>query len=276
MAVTSFIPEVWSARLLAALEKNHVATAFVNKDYEGEIRNAGDTVHINTLSDIAVKNYTRNTDMADPDELTTVDDTLVIDQAKYFNFQVDDVDKVQAKGELVDKAMGNAGYQLADVSDQYLFGVIAAGAGKKLTSVKLTEANIYAKIVEMRTWMDKASVPTAGRRLAVPPEAYALLLQDSRFVAGGGAQAEATVRNGMVGSVAGFEVYESNNLPYDSGKSETTLIASVAAGTTYAEQIVKTEAYRLEKRFADGVKGLHVYGAKVTQGEYTVTLPATF
>ena len=276
MAITNFIPTLWSARLMDALEKSHVAANLVNRDYEGMITGQGDTVKINSIGDIAVKTYTKNTDMADPDELATNLATLTISQSKYFNFQVDDVDKVQAAGELVDKAMSNAAYKLADVADTYLLGVMAAGvdSGNKMTSTALTAANIYEKIVALRLKLDKANVPTAERFLIVPPEAYALLLQDNRFVGGGGAMAEAAVRNGMVGQVAGFTVYESNNLPVET--NATDLIAGVPSATTYAEQITKTEAYRMEKRFADGIKGLHVYGATVTDGKRLAVLPATF
>ena len=78
MAVTTFIPELWSARLLYALEKSHVATNLVNRNYEGVIANQGDTVHINSIGAITVKDYTKNTDIAAPDALTTTDQTLVI------------------------------------------------------------------------------------------------------------------------------------------------------------------------------------------------------
>lgn len=276
MAVTSFIPTIWSARLMDALEKAHVASNLVNRDYEGLITAQGDTVKINSLGAVNVKNYSKNTDMATPDDLTTTASTLVISQAKYFNFQVDDIDKVQSAGDLVDKAMGNASYALADEADKYLLGVMLAGAdsGNVLQSTQLTASNIYQKIVELRTLMDKANVPTAQRSIIIPPEAYALLLQDQRFVAGGGAQAEATVRNGLVGQVAGFAVYESNNLPMTS--TDVNIIACVPSATTYAEQIVETEAYRMEKRFADAVKGLHVYGATVTDGKRIAVLPANF
>nr|DAO40672.1 MAG TPA: Major capsid protein [Caudoviricetes sp.] len=279
MAITTFIPQIWSARLLNALEKAHVAAQLVNTDYEGEIKQHGDTVKINSLGAITIKDYTKNTDMDAPETLTTEEAVLTISQAKYFNFQVDDIDKVQANAELIDKAMKNAAYGLADVADAYLFTTMAAGADTKhkLTSTKLTAENIYAKIVEMRTVMDKANVPTSDRSLTIPPEAYALLLQDTRFVAGGGDRAEKTVRNGEVGNVAGFTVFTSNNLPVaaDSGKA-VSLIASIKSATTYAEQIIKTDAYKLEKRFADGVKGLHVYGAKVIEKKGIVVLPATF
>lgn len=280
MAVTSFIPTIWSARLMDALQKSHVATNLVNRNYEGLIQGQGDRVKINSIGAITVKTYTKNSDIASPDDLTTTDQTLIISEAKYFNFQVDDIDAVQANGDLVDSAMKNASYQLADVADKYLLGVMFAGVAtaNKLTNTQLTASNIYQKIVEMRTKLDKANVPTAGRWIVLPPEAYALLLQDSRFVAGGGDQAEATVRNGLVGKVAGFDVYESNNCPVEAigGTDHIDIIAGVAEATTYAEQIVSTEAYRMEARFADAVKGLHVYGATVTDGTRLAVLPATF
>lgn len=277
MAVTTFIPELWSARLLYALENAHVATRLVNRDYEGVIANQGDTVHINSIGAVDVKDYTRNTDIADPDALTVVDQTLVIDQAKYFNFQVDDVDKVQAAGEMVDVAMGRAAYALADTADAYLLKLIAAGAasanvvGAASAPIALTADNVYENIVKLKVKLDKANVPTTGRTLVVPPDVHALLLLDDRFVKSDAAAGQDALINGLVGRVVGFDVYMSNNVHTgtgtDTGKTKYfEITAQVPTATTYAEQIIKTEAYRMEKRFADGVKGLHVYGAKVTDG----------
>ena len=271
MAVTTFIPELWSARLLYALEKSHVATNLVNRNYQGMITNVGDTVHINSIGAITVKDYTKNTDMDAPEALATTDQSLVINQAKSFNFQVDDVDNVQAAGDLVDTAMGRAAYALADVSDAFLLKTIAGGAatgnivGAASAPIALTSSNVYENIVKLRTKLDKANVPNTGRTLVVPPEVYALLLLDDRFAKSDAAAGQNALLNGEVGRVAGFTVFMSNNVntgttPY----FEVT--AQVETATTYAEQIIKTEAYRMEKRFADGVKGLHVYGAKVTDG----------
>ena len=277
MAVTTFIPELWNARLLYALEKAHVATNLVNRNYEGEIRNHGDTVHINTIGAITVKSYTKNTDIADPEVLSTTDQTLGIDQSKYFNFQVDDVDKVQAAGELVDTAMGRAAYALADVSDAYLLGVIAAGAaagntiGSAAAPVALTGSNVYENIVKLKTKLDKANVPNTGRTIVVPPDVHSLLLLDDRFAKSTATAGQEALINGLVGRIAGFDVYMSNNVKTgigtDTGKTPYfEITAQITDATTYAEQIIKTEAYRMEKRFADAVKGLHVYGAKVTDG----------
>lgn len=277
MAVTTFIPELWNARLLYALEKAHVATNLVNRNYEGEISNHGDTVHINTIGAITVKSYTKNTDIDAPETLTTTDQTLVIDQAKYFNFQVDDVDKVQAAGELVDTAMGRAAYALADVSDAYLLGVIAAGAaagntiGSAAAPVALTASNVYENIVKLKTKLDKANVPNTGRTIVVPPDVHSLLLLDDRFAKSTAAAGQEALINGLVGRIAGFDVYMSNNVKTgtgtDTGKTPYfEITAQITDAATYAEQIIKTEAYRMESRFADAVKGLHVYGAKVTDG----------
>lgn len=286
MAVTTFIPELWSARLLYALDKAHVATNLVNREYQGIIANQGDTVHINSIGAITVKDYTKNTDIADPDALTTTEQTLVIDQCKYFNFQVDDVDNVQAAGDLVDTAMSRAAYSLADVADAYLLKTIASGAasgntvGAASAPIALTAANVYENIVKLRTKLDKANVPNPGRTIVVPPEVYALLLMDDRFAKSDAAAGQSALLNGEVGRVAGFTVYMSNNVRTgtgtDTGKTPYfEITAQVSTATTYAEQIIKTEAYRLEKRFADAVKGLHVYGAKVTDGSQIAKLIAS-
>lgn len=276
MAVTSFITELWNARLLYALEKAHVAANLVNRNYEGEIRQQGDTVHINSIGAVTVDDYTRNTDIDDPEVLTTTDQTLTIDQAKYFNFQIDDVDAAQVAGDMMDTAMQRAAYALNDAADAFLLQTIAAGVdtNNKIggsAAIALTAENIYENIVALKTKLDNANVPTTGRYIVVPPEIHALLLLDDRFVkASDGGTANDTLLNGEVGRVAGFTVYMSNNVKYTTDHWE--IPASVQTSTTYAEQIVSTEAYRMEKRFADAVKGLHVYGAKVTDGKQIAVL----
>lgn len=281
MSVASFIPKLWNARLLYNLEKNHVATNLVNRNYEGEIKNAGDTVHINTLGAVSIRSYAQGTDIT-YDDLDTTDQTLVINQKKYFAFSLDDVDAAQAAGDIMDTAMGRAAYSLADVSDSFLLGVIAAGGssdnyvGSSGSPVALTAANIYTNIVALRTKLDKANVPTQGRSLVVPPEAYALLLQDARFTSVQGI-ADGVITNGLVGRVAGFDIYMSNNVVKTTADTPVySITAQVADATTYAEQIIKTEALRPEASFSDAVRGLHVYGAKVTRPEEIAVLFATF
>lgn len=271
MAVTSFIPEIWAARLLEHLDKAHVYAALMNRDYEGEIRNAGDTVHINTIGDITVGDYT-GADITYQD-LATTDQELKIDQAKYFAFKVDDVEKAQAMPGLVEAATQRAAYAINDEADAYLAGVLAAG-GTPITAASLTAANIYQNLVAMKVKLDQQNVPTEGRWVVVDPQAHGLLLQDERFVSFGTDITNERLVNGKVGRAVGMDIYVSNNVPESSGTF--SIIAGVPMAATYAEQIIETEALRSETSFKDKVRGLHVYGAKVTMPNGLVVLPATY
>jgi hypothetical protein len=260
MSVATFIPTVWSARLINHLDNALVARSFFNQDYEGEISDKGDTVKINQIGNISIFDYERNQDMNPPEELATAAQELIIDQGKAFNFQVDDVDAAQMNTGLMDRAMERSGVQLAEVEDSFLFGLLNAAAvgDNRITATIQTPADMYATLVLIRQIMVKRNVPAIGRKIALPPEGVSLLLQDDRFVGTGGTGAESTLASGLVGRAAGFEIYEVNTTP-----GGNTAIAGHSLASTYANQIIKTEAYRMERRFADGVKGLNVYGAKV-------------
>lgn len=269
MSVATFIPEVWSARLISHLDKNHVFANLVNRDYEGEISEYGDTVHIGSIGNITIKKYNK-TDIDDPEELSMSDQTLVIDQGEYFNFGIDDVDAAQVRAPLMDKAMARAAYGLSDAVDKFLADKMATEAGIQIGSTgapidfSTGATKAYDTLVQVKVAMDKANIPKAGRWIVVPPEFEGLMLLDPRFATSFGPEANDRLVNGLVARGAGFDIYVSNNVKFGAGKYE--MIASTNETTTYAEQIIKTEAYRPEKRFKDAIKGLHVYGAKVTQG----------
>lgn len=277
MAITTFIPELWSARLLEKLSNELVYGNLVNRDYEGEISQAGDTVHINSFGAITVKKYTKNSEIDAPEELTTEEQTLKIDQSQYFNFGLDDVDKAQAMGGLMEAALDRASYGLSSVADKYIASQMAEGgtAINGGSPVTLTAANIYQAMVEIKVSMDKLNIPQQGRFVVVPPEVEGLLLLESRFVATGGSVAEGILANGYIGKVAGLDVYTSNNVPNESGNNYK-IVATNRSTTTYAEQVLHTEAYRVEKGFKDAIKGLHVYGAKVTRPSEVLVLTANF
>ena len=112
MSIQNFIPTIWSARLLNHLDKSHVYLNLLNRDYEGEIKNFGDIVKINQVGDVSIKDYTKGTDIDAPEDITGEQQELKIDQAKYFNFAVDDVDNAQTNPKLMDKAMQRAAYAI--------------------------------------------------------------------------------------------------------------------------------------------------------------------
>ena len=266
MAITTFIPKVWAARLQEHYTRQMVVANLLNRNYEGDILQFGDTVHINNLEDITVKPYTPNVDIEDPEQLTTADTVLSIDHGAYFNFYVDDVDAAQARGDLMDAAMRNSAARLAEDTEDYVIGKLQEDATNG-GSGAVTKDNIYATIVGLKTAMDVANVPRTGRKLVAPPAVEALLLQDDRFVTG--VQGENRLIEGAVYRAAGFDIYMSTGLT-------DTMLAFRSEDATFASQISKVESYRKEKGFADGVKGLSLCGAKVTNpaGVYKYTITA--
>lgn len=266
----NFIPTVWSARILQALDKALVygQTGVVNRDYEGEIREAGSTVKIASIGDITVADYTRDTDIGDPQILTDTEQMLVIDQQKYFNFYVDSIDRAQTNINVMDEAMQRAAYGLRDKADQYIAALMDAAVpsgnkiGSTTTPVIPTATTAYEYLVDLATKLDEANVPTEGRWCVVPPWFHGLMLKDPRFVAAGSMQTDQRIANGEVGEAAGFRILKSNNVPNLTG-TKYRIIAGHPIATSYAEQILDVQSYKPEKRFGDAVKGLHVYGAKV-------------
>lgn len=279
MSVTNFIPTIWSARLLRHLDKKHVYANLLNRDYEGEIKNFGDTVKINQIGDVEIKDYTRNQDIEAPDDLSGKQLMLTIDQAKYFNFAVDDVDNAQTNPKLMDKAMQRAGYGMNDVTDQFAANLLYVGVdaanilGTDDSPIVPTADDAYDALVDLSTLLTEANVPMDGRWAVIPAWYHGMLLKDKRFVGNGTDYNKAILEGGEVGVAAGFRILLSNNVPNTTG-TKYKIIAGTNEAGSYAEQILKTEAYRPEKRFSDAIKGLHVYGVKVLQPKCLAVLTA--
>jgi hypothetical protein len=107
----------------------------------------------------------------------------------------------------------------------------------------------------------------------VPPWYVGLLEKDDRFVKGPSNPSPDVLRNGFAGTVSGVMVLESNNVP-NTTDTAYKIVAGTSMAFTYAEQIRKVEAYRPERRFADAVKGLHLYGGQVIRPEALAMLIA--
>lgn len=267
----NFIPSVWAARLLVALDKAlvYAQTGVVNRDYEGEIKNSGDTVKIASIGDVTVGNYTKNTDINTPEILTDAEQTLIVDQSKYFNFYVDQIDRAQQNVNVMDEAMRRAAYGLRDVQDQFIaanhVNVPAANLiGSDGSPITPTNANSYEYLVDLGVLLDQANIPTEGRFCVVPPWFHGRLLKDSRFVSAGTQKTDQVLANGMVGEAAGFRILKSNNVP-NTAATKYKILAGHPMAYSFAMQVTSLETFKPEKRFGDAVKGLNVYGGKLVR-----------
>lgn len=280
MSHASFIPELWSAKLQVALMRAHrfASPLVVNRDYEGEIAQQGDTVHINSVGDPSIDDYTRG-DTLTYEDIDTADQTLVVDQAKKFSFKVDDIDKRQAAGDTMPEAMRRAAYKIRDGID---VGVEALFAGvpadNALGTVQVdTAAKAYDNVlIPLKVALDEADVPEEGRFAVIPPWFHGRLLRDDRFVRydAAGRLDNGVQGNGAVGTAAGFTVVTSNNCSLVTG-DDYRVSAGIPQAITYAEQIAETEALRLQTTFADAVRGLYLYGYKLVRPEMIATAVAS-
>lgn len=276
MSITLFKPAIWSANLLVAKRKKlvYAGPSVVNRNYEGEISQFGDTVKITSISDPTIGTYVPGSTTITPEQLTDAQRNLVIDQAKYFAFEVDDVDARQARGNVMAEAMRRAGYKLADQADQFVAalytGVPAANQVSSVTidttsptSWAAEAAKAYDDIlVPLKVKLDEANIETEGRYAVMPPWLHGVLLRDPRFVDADKSADPSTLRNGTVGRAAGFDILVSNNVPVPTANNHI-VTAGTPEAISYAEQISKTEAYRPQDSFSDAIKGLDLYGAKL-------------
>jgi hypothetical protein len=270
MSVNNFIPEIWSGRVFQSLRKAHVFGDVVNRDYEGEISQAGDTVHINSLGPITIAAYTKNSTSITPETLADTDMMLKIDQADYFAFQVDNIDKRQAQADILSAGMDIAAYGLADTSDHYIAHFYSSAGSH--ANVTVTSLNVYESLLTASEVLSENNVPMEGRWAVLPPW-YITKLCLAEVVLPSALDGTSWT-NGKVARVAGFDVRISNNLVPDSTTGHYVMCGANRA-ISFAEQIASVEAYRPEAKFADAVKGLHLYGAKVIDPSALVCIHAT-
>jgi len=283
VSLNNFTPSIWAAKLLQNWNNAHVAIDCVSREFEGDIKNQGDTVIVGGIGRVTITAHTKNTDITAVQTLQDVTQSLVVDQADHFNFQIDDIDKVQNKPSVMGEAMRESAWGLADVCDKYLLALLYNGVttttpdnalASRALGTGASDEDAYETLIDLGVLLDESNCPTNDRFCLVPPWVEGLLLKDPRFVSFGTAANEARLRNGRIGQAAGFEIRKSNNI-YSALSSTYAIIVGSKQACTFAWQITKTEAYSPEKRFCDAIKGLQVYGAKIMRPYALATCPVT-
>lgn len=262
--MSNFKTTVWSARLLANLQKNLVFGNLVNTDYQGEIRGQGSSVKINSIDSITIGDYD-GTDITS-EEVTGAVQELLIDQARYFNFTVDNVTEAQSNVDIMEGAMREAAYGMANSIDKHIADLYVDSQNVlgDVTPIEITKDNAYDKVVDLGVALDNEDVPAGDRFVVVTPEVHGLLLKDARFT-----KDSEVVASGYIGEVNGMRVYKSNNIPADK------VIAGHRSAIAFAQQVDKVRDYEPEKSFKDGVKGLSVFGAKVIRPKALAVMNVT-
>lgn len=193
-----------------------------------------------------------------------------------FAFKIDDVDAAQTKPKLMQNAMQEAGWGLRDASDQYIAGLytdaaIQADLGTEATPIDITSVNITEYIGLVAQKLDEANVPSETRWMVAPPWFFQKINLASITLDTNNSE---IIRGGYQGSFLGFDLYKSNNVSIGTPASnaKTRVMAGYRGSITFAEQVLSLEAYRPESSFSDAMKGLYVYGAKVSRPDALAVL----
>lgn len=264
MAVTHFIPEVWSAYILERYLAKNVFASLLDRKYEGEATK-GNTIHVPGVVAPAVKNYKDNGRTTSADAITDTGVDITIDQEKNFHFYVDDIDNAQADRDLLPLYTEAAGDSLATDADQFIADLLVSNATlMPWTANPDTGDKAFNVFKDARKLLNKANVPDDGMRVAVVNAEMEALLYgaDSKLTAFDTSGDTAGLRSATVGRLLNFRVVTSNNLP-ESDSPQGVFFHQRAAA--FVSQLDEIEGYRSHNKFADEVRGLHVYGGKVVK-----------
>ena len=284
-----FIPEIWSTKMIEKYYDSTMLSVISNTDYEGEIRNQGDKVIIRTHATLEINDYSIGQTLVNQRPIGgTIE--MLIDKGFYWSAVIDDVVKKQQDIDQMNNWAMDAAEQMKIKLDRRVLASIypdiaannkGATAGRISGSLNLgttgaalaiTRTNILDTILYMGQALDEENAPESGRWLAMPYWATTLLkLSDIKDASLSG-DGTSPLRNGRVGMIDRFTIYNSNLLPtfVDGANNTTQFLAGTTDGMTFATQLTNTESLRAESTFGEIMRGLMVYGHKVVKPEALV------
>lgn len=264
MSYANFVPKIWAKAIERELERKLVFAEDCNRQYEGDVKQMGDTVKILGVGKPTISKQ-KGGSIILPDA-ENVEDTSVemqINTVAYFNFLVDDIDKRQAVGGLMDALNTEATQELASEMDKDIAALAGTRDAKKLYSdYKAVNAdNVLGTLDLALQMLQENDVPADEKIVAtVPPwflthlrTAYTKLDTDNSDL----------LKNGKVGRYNNILIKMSNNV-YSTASGSNIMVRTERA-VAFANPLTHTEPYRPEKRFSDAVKGYVLYGTKIVR-----------
>lgn len=296
-----YAPSIFSKKVMRLFTESVIANEICNNDWEGEINGKGDTVNIRVAPTPVAGDVTAYS-VGTPIVYDTPSEnarTLLIDQAFYKAFEIDEVDKVQSDLGLMEIFAERASLSLKIDTDRRILTYIptevhadnkgaTAGAvtggynlGSAGAPVIITKDNAVDLIADLGTVLDEANVPSEGRWLVLPAWYCNFLKKGDLKRVDVTGDATGVIRTGLVGQVDRFKVYQSNSVYHVTETINTTdvetfsVLAGVRDAVTFASQIDKTETLPNPDQFGERWRTLLLYGRKVIMPEAVSLLLCT-
>ena len=287
MSFSNFKPEVWSTKLLIDRDAKVVGVNNCWRLFEGSIAKAGDRVHIQGLSGASIKSLPQNGVIEDPEGIEDESLELFIDQKKYINFKVDDIDRIQSSGDTMQAIIAKTSNNLAVLQDNFVYDLALKKAGKIIDAVapgrELTSKNVLSYLSDALSFIRSSKVYDNGDIFfEVHPYIFAKLQLAFTMMGQLGGNVS---KVGYRGPLFGCQVYESNSISVTDAAGNPVMPGSANAiynniirtneAVAFAEQkAINFKAYEIEKGFGEGIKGFTLYGAKVVKPAELVCIRA--
>lgn len=277
MSYQNFIPEVWAEQINHDLERLHVFAADCNRQYEGSVKQKGDSVRIlgvgkPTITTTTNKNITLSA-------AETVEDTAVtmpINHIAYFNYKVDDIDKRQAVGGIMEALAKETSEGLADVQDKFIADLAKAQEAvlysASASPTEITTQNVLGTIDGVLEKLYENDVKPDGKiTITVPPWFYTIFKQAYINLDTDNSD---MLKNGKVGRYGNVLVRMSNNVAKATVSNNTVSLIQVKTdkAIAFVRPMVHTEPYRPENGFSDAVKGFVLYDGKIVRPKEMIVL----
>ena len=276
MAYENFIPELWAESINRELERVCVFAEDCNRQYEGTVAKKGDTVHILGIGKPTIHTLERANASGNIEEAEEVDDNsipLKIEQIRYFNYKVGDIDKAQAVGGLMDALAEETSEGLANAMDKFIADMAIDEDVVKLNAagaVKVTKDNVLTMLDDAIQALQENDVNmTKGVTVTVSPRFYKLFKQ--AYLSNDTNNSE-MLKNGKVAMYGNVTVKLSNNVCKTADGAEDNIMIRTKRAIAFVNPLTHTEAYRPEKSFADAVKGYALFDGKVVRPKEIINI----
>lgn len=283
MAYQNFIPQVWNEGIERELERLCVFVEDCNRKYEGAVKKKGESVTIlgvgkPTIKSIAKAN--KNNDIDLPEEIEDTSVIMYINQIRYFNYMVGDIDKAQAVGGIMDALEKETSEALADEVDRYVADLAADSSVRKLygdTPVKVVSGTAEAGEKNILHVLDEAIQAlyendvksTTDIVVTISPRFYTLFKQ--AYVTKNTDNSE-ILENGKVARYGNVQVKMSNNVYRTADGNVDNIMIRTKRAIAFAQPLTHTEPYRPERKFADAVKGFILFDAKIVRPKEMINI----
>lgn len=255
MAVTNFIQTIWSKKIQDDLELKCKLVDNCLRDYEGDCKYAR-SVKILGVGEPTISEYNGTTPLV-YEAMSDKGQELVINKQYSFSFLVDDVNQAQSVPGLAEKYQEKAVHGLAVKRDAYVAELIAGVTGNVTTATDNTEEAVKKAIDDAIVALRERNFDEEGV-IEITPAVYNVFKNHLITLSTNNPE---YIKKGIVGVYDDFNVVMSNGLKRDSSYAYCAVRGKKAIA--FAGQINEVEAGRHQDYFADYIRGLDTFGAKV-------------